>query len=398
VGGIHGDARTTSISRLVLANIRAAAGGGRDRRALVEVTRMGHGYRAIQWTPYKLRYDAAMLLCVIAYLVIFIFVGKKTWAGEHAISDEILVMRALGTCAIVLLHVVLSIGPLARLNRRFLPLLYNRRHLGVMTFLLALGHAGLAIGFYHGFGVLAPQRSVLVSNVQYRSLSAFPFEILGLIGLVILFLMAATSHDFWLKNLTPRVWKWLHMLVYVAWAALIFHVLLGAMQAERSGLYPILLIAGVVWIASLHLVASWLEQHHDAANNEIRRTYWVDVGWVEDWADGQGKAVPLPGGERIAIFRYGDKFSALDNVCAHQGGPLGEGRVIDGCVTCPWHGFTYRPHDGCAPPPFTEKVATYPVRVFGRRILVHPVAMEPGTPVEPARIGADSDEEEAANV
>src|SRR5439155_9683471 len=123
--------------------------------------------------------------------------------------------RALGTCAIVMLHVVLWIGPLARMDRRLLPLLYNRRHLGVATFLVALGHAALSLLYYHGFGNVNPLLSLLTANTSYSSLSRFPFEILGLAALVILFLMAATSHDFWLKNLSPRAWKCLHSRCYL---------------------------------------------------------------------------------------------------------------------------------------------------------------------------------------
>ena len=67
------------------------------------------------------------------------------------------------------------------------------------------------------------------------------------------------------------------------------------------------------------------------------------------------------------MFRDGDRIGALSNLCAHQNGPIGEGRIIDGCVTCPWHGYQYRLEDGCAPPPFTEKLATYRVRVARRR-------------------------------
>src|SRR2546428_6173232 len=44
------------------------------------------------------------------------------------------IIRAAGSAAFLLLHVVLCIGPLCRLDSRFLPLLYNRRHLGVVTF------------------------------------------------------------------------------------------------------------------------------------------------------------------------------------------------------------------------------------------------------------------------
>ena len=52
-------------------------------------------------------------------------------------------IRAFGTCAFVMLTAILWIGPLARLDRRFLPLLYNRRHFGVLTFLVALVHVAL---------------------------------------------------------------------------------------------------------------------------------------------------------------------------------------------------------------------------------------------------------------
>ena len=63
-------------------------------------------------------------------------------------------IRAFGTCAFLMLTVILCIGPLARLNRRFLPLLYNRRHFGVLTFLVALTHAWLMIQWFIAQGNL----------------------------------------------------------------------------------------------------------------------------------------------------------------------------------------------------------------------------------------------------
>jgi nitrite reductase/ring-hydroxylating ferredoxin subunit len=80
------------------------------------------------------------------------------------------------------------------------------------------------------------------------------------------------------------------------------------------------------------------------------------------------------------VYRDGTKLGALTNLCAHQNGPLGEGRIIDGCVTCPWHGYQYRLDDGCAPPPFTEKLATYPLRLSRGIIEVNPRPLAPGTP------------------
>ena len=56
-------------------------------------------------------------------------------------------------------------------------------------------------------------------------------------------------------NLTPATWKWLHMLVYFAWALLVLHVALGALRAERSIVYRAMLIGAAVVVAGLHLVA-----------------------------------------------------------------------------------------------------------------------------------------------
>ena len=140
------------------------------------------------------------------------------------LTIETLLIRALGAAAFTLLHVILCIGPLARLDRRFLPLLYNRRHLGVMMFTLALGHGVFSIVQFHALGTLNPLVSVLVSNQRYTTLGQLPFQPFGLAALVILFLMAATSHDFWLHNLTAPVWKTLHMGVYVAYTFIVLHV------------------------------------------------------------------------------------------------------------------------------------------------------------------------------
>jgi nitrite reductase/ring-hydroxylating ferredoxin subunit len=86
------------------------------------------------------------------------------------------------------------------------------------------------------------------------------------------------------------------------------------------------------------------------------------------------------------ILRHEGRLSAVTNLCAHQNGPLGEGRVVDGCITCPWHGFQYRLEDGCAPPPFTEKLATYRLRLAGDTVLLDPRPNPPGTRVEPLAV------------
>jgi nitrite reductase/ring-hydroxylating ferredoxin subunit/DMSO/TMAO reductase YedYZ heme-binding membrane subunit len=344
---------------------------------------VGHGYRAVGWSPFKRRYDAALLACLAAYLAVF---AAVTLARRPEITLETLLLRALGTAALALLHVILAIGPLARLDRRFLPLLYNRRHLGVTMFLLAAAHGGLAVFQFHALSDANPFASVLASGLGAPGLSGLPFQQLGLAALVVLFLMAATSHDFWLAQLTAPVWKALHMAVYAAYALIVAHVALGALQDERAPSLALPLLAGMLALGMLHLAAARRERPIDAERSRAAADGFVEVCGVGEIAEKRGR-VAFVGGERVAVFRYDGKLSALSNVCQHQNGPLGEGRVVDGCVTCPWHGYQYLPATGASPPPFTEKVPTFRVRVIDRRVFVDPRPLPPGTFVEPASIG-----------
>ena len=112
---------------------------------------------------------------------------------------------------------------------------------------------------------------------------------------------------------------------------------------------------------------------------------FVDVAGIEELTEGRGRTVSLAG-DRVALFRFDGKVAAISNACQHQNGPLGEGRIRNGCIVCPWHGYEYRPECGSSPPPFTEKVPVFRVRLSGGRVLVHPVPLPPGTLVEPALI------------
>ncbi len=349
---------------------------------------MSLGYRAVGWNRQKRRYDVTLLLGVALYLGAFLGLGA---ARDPSATAETLLLRASGSGALLLLHVILCIGPLARLDRRFLPLLYNRRHLGVTMFCLALGHGGLALLQFHALGDVDPLVSLFTAEGRWGSLAWFPFQPLGFAALAILFLMAATSHDFWLANLTPPVWKALHMGVYLAYLLLVAHVALGTLQAETSPVLATALGAGIVVVCGLHQAAARGERRGDVERTGPRDPEgFVDVCAARDLADGRARIVTLSG-ERVAVFRYGERLSAVSNVCQHQNGPLGEGRIIDGCITCPWHGYQYRPQDGVSPPPFTERVATFRVKLVGERVHVDPHPLPRGTYVEPARLPAGAD-------
>lgn len=344
---------------------------------------MSVAYQAVGWNRQKKIYDRTLLLGIVLYLGAFI---GLTAATQPDITVETLLIRGFGTTALLLLHIILAIGPLCRLDRRFLPLLYNRRHLGVTMFIFALAHGVFSIIQFHVLGKLNPLVNVLAGNSRFDDLSQFPFQPLGLAALGILFLMAATSHDFWLANLSAPVWKALHMAVYIAYALILAHVALGVLQYETRPILVALLVAGSVVILGLHVVAGWREAplDRDIATNDDDDN-WVDVCAVDDIANNRGKVVTVAG-ERLAVFRYDGKVSALSNVCQHQNGPLGEGKVVDGLVVCPWHGYQYKPDCGASPAPFNEKIPTFQVRVHNGRVLVDPRPNLPGTVVTPARI------------
>ncbi|MBS0191991.1 MAG: ferric reductase-like transmembrane domain-containing protein [Phycisphaerales bacterium] len=337
---------------------------------------MSVGYVPVQWNRQKRIYDAIVVGSVLGYLCLWVLCGKLIWRGAESISDEILILRGLGSCAFLLLTVILLIGPVARLDRRFLPLLYNRRHLGVLTCLIACAHGILAIGYYHGFGVDNPLFSLFVNSAGYRSFAGINFELFGAGALVILITLASTSHDFWLRNLSPRIWKRLHMLVYVAYGLLIAHVGLGALQTDRNWAFVFTVLVSVLSVSAAHVAAAMKEASVDQGTHA--HDGWIDAGLEKDIPMNRARTVCASGGERIAIFRHADGLAAVTNVCAHQGGPLSEGRIIDGCITCPWHGWQYKT-DGCSPPPFQERVATYQVRVVAGRVQVSSQPSRPQT-------------------
>jgi nitrite reductase/ring-hydroxylating ferredoxin subunit len=107
----------------------------------------------------------------------------------------------------------------------------------------------------------------------------------------------------------------------------------------------------------------------DRAVDEAERDGFVAACSVDEMVESHGKVV-VAAGRRIALFRHEGRIYATSNVCRHQGGPVGEGRVVDGCITCPWHGWTYQPADGCSPPPFQEVLSTFETRILGNRLWV----------------------------
>ena len=344
---------------------------------------MSHSYRPVLWNKNKYFYDAVLVVATVAYILIFLKWAPAFHDAARPVETPILRMRAFGSCAFLMLTLILCIGPLARMDRRFLPLLYNRRHFGVLTCVVALIHATYVMNWYYAFSPTDSFVALLNSNVSFNQLLGFPFELFGIFSLIILIVLAVTSHDFWLSFLTPRIWKTLHMGIYFAYASLVAHVAFGYFQSNDGSAFGIVFLGGALLVTVLHVLAGRKELAHDdsAAAGAL-----VPVCHIDELEEKRGRVVVLPDGERAAIFKYDGKVSALSNLCAHQNGPLGEGRMLFGCVTCPWHGYQYRPEDGRSPPPFTEKVPTYNLALENGQVLIDPVANPAGTFVEPLTV------------
>ena len=335
-------------------------------------------YVPVTWTRFKKQYDAVLLGGIAIYLLAYIRLGPHLALVTRPLDAQTLAMNAYGTCAFLLLTIALCIGPLARLDRRFLPLLYNRRHLGVMTAVVATAHAQAVLGWYFAYSPTNPYLALFGADTGSGGLIGFPFIPFGIFSLVVLWVLAATSHDFWLRFLTPPVWKALHLFIYAAYVSIVLHLGLGAFQDARSPMLAVLAAFSVSLVCGLHFAAALRDCASPSDSGD-----WVAVGSADDIPEGRARIVRVSGGAAVAVFRHGSGFSALSNLCAHQNGPLGEGRIVDGLIVCPWHGYQYRPEDGCSPPPFTERVATYALRADGEKLFVAARPNSPGTRTPP---------------
>jgi nitrite reductase/ring-hydroxylating ferredoxin subunit len=105
------------------------------------------------------------------------------------------------------------------------------------------------------------------------------------------------------------------------------------------------------------------------SGNQVDRHAWRAAG--KRWKALDVSEVPegtlvraMMGSEPLVLHREGDRISALHATCAHAGGPLDKGTLVDGCVECPWHHSRFRLADGrVAQGPAVYDQPRYEVRV-----------------------------------
>ena len=98
---------------------------------------------------------------------------------------------------------------------------------------------------------------------------------------------------------------------------------------------------------------------------------FIKVANISDVPVGQAVIVEVSG-RSIALFNVNGQFYALDNVCPHRGGPLGEGFVDRNNMTvqCPWHGWIYSLATGASPIDSMARVEKFDVIVEGDEVRV----------------------------
>ncbi len=96
---------------------------------------------------------------------------------------------------------------------------------------------------------------------------------------------------------------------------------------------------------------------------------WTEVAKTADLPPGEVIEVVV-GDTIIALARVDEAFYAIDGMCAHQGGPIAQGEVAGGCVTCPWHGWQYELETGIQTINRQPLQRTFPVREIDGRIEV----------------------------
>lgn len=88
---------------------------------------------------------------------------------------------------------------------------------------------------------------------------------------------------------------------------------------------------------------------------------WKHVLDSDALEEGQSAEI-LHAGNVIAIFRHEGALYAIDGICMHQGGPLARGKLANGTVQCPWHGWMYELRTGNNAVTCQSMLRTYPIQ------------------------------------
>lgn len=367
----------------------------------------------------KKRDDLMVLSSVTAF---FVLTRLLFWS----IDQKILILRATSTLAFILINLVLLIGPLSRFSDKVLKLYYYRRHLGVITFFIAWLHPAIILPEYfklsinsalslpfifYGFTAFMimmwmgltswdivqkkfkPMWWNILHSLLLLSFLLFSYnfyiiqkasESVGLhlmiIGIFTLFWILVAPYSIIKKILKTKVlgWKQLHVLVYIAYASIVLHVIFGPINTFPD-YAKILFWTIIAFTISVH-IAGWIKKliEDGKINNKLKdisktiregNDTYIGAAYKEDIQEGAGKKVYIKN-KPVALFKHKGNFIAMSDICAHQKGPLHKGKIVYDFVECPWHHWQYSVKDGKSPSGFKDCVPYYKTKVKDNIIYV----------------------------
>ncbi len=336
-------------------------------------------------------------------------------------------LRAASLAAYLLLHAVLLIGPWSRFSPRVREWYKHRRHLGVTAFLLALLHANLVFSLYFNadliqmwqaaflfFGTTAllvmavlavtswdwfqkhvPWKLWSLAHAAFLAVCLIEVWIVTIIwrqgGIVIpawTYPTIAIFIVFWILvapwGVAPRLlkvlngWKQLHVLVYVAYASVVLHLYFGAAQTQDP--WARAAIVGLFALVACSHLAGWVRNWRERGTSvgslpraesrgRASSDGWIDACAMSDLKPGEGRRVDVHGFP-IALFLFEDRVLAFFGYCAHQKGPLWQGKIVQDHLICPWHGWQYSVKNGKGPEGFGDSVPFYETKIENGRVLV----------------------------
>ncbi len=156
---------------------------------------------------------------------------------------ELSLIRSFAISGEILIGLALFSSTLFKWHPRWGAYWRIRRYLGVSGFILIFFHVGTVMRFIFKYDL---SRAFYSFNPLVNPI------IFGAISYIILFIMAITSTDWMVKKLTPRIWKFIHRFVYIAYISSLFHFIVINPQALNNPLgYVLYLITAFVLFSQL---------------------------------------------------------------------------------------------------------------------------------------------------
>lgn len=259
--------------------------------------------------------------------------------------------------------------PLGEFNRRWLSWIYDR--IGPLKDVLHgrwLGHP------LHSATTDIPIGAITVSLVLDLLDQRSAADVALVVGIAFMVLSALTgAADYTDTDGTALMRGTVHSVLMVVSLVLLIVSLVIRLGDPVDRLVPVVgsVVAYLLLTAGAYVGGDVTYVLGNMVNRHAFRSGKRDwVALAVDGGDELPDGVPVrarAGSTTLVLVRTGVYVQALDATCAHAGGPLATGRLIDGCIECPWHGSRFDMEDGhVRRGPSVYDQPSYEIRPAGR--------------------------------